>query len=88
MMNSRFVGIKRTQPPPPGPHLRAVQIISTAGMENIREELVRVAKTGTDPVEQAAVLTWALQYAGAYFRTPRGSLRRAFPKDMRKVSFG
>lgn len=88
MMDYEWMGIKRTQPLPPGPHPRAVQIISTAEMENIREELVRVAKPGTDPMEQASVLTWALQYAGAYFRTPQGSLRRAFPKDMRKVSFG
>jgi len=64
-----------------------VQLVTTAEMENIREELQRVSTPGTDPVEQASVLTWALQYAGAYFKTPRGSLRRAFPKDMRKIRF-
>jgi hypothetical protein len=64
-----------------------VALITTAEMENIREELQRVSQPGTDPVEQASVLTWALQYAGAYFKTPRGSLRRAFPKDMRKIKF-
>jgi len=65
----------------------SVALITTAEMENIREELQRVSQPGTDPVEQASVLTWALQYAGAYFKTPRGSLRRAFPKDMRKIKF-
>jgi hypothetical protein len=64
-----------------------VALITTAEMENIREQLQRDSQPGTDPVEQASVLTWALQYAGAYFKTPRGSLRRAFPKDMRKIKF-
>ena len=90
MMDSGWLGMDRTPLPAPfpGPTRRPVQIITTAEMENIREELQRVAKQGTDPVEQASVVTWALQYANAYFKTPQGSLRRAFPKNMRKISFG
>jgi len=57
-----------------------VKVISLEEMANIGEELKRVSEPGTPPAAQAQVLAWAMTYAGAYYRTRRGELRRVFPK--------
>lgn len=63
------------------------QIVSTAELMLIREQLEQVSRPGTDPLKQAAVITWAMQFKNAYFHTARGSLRRVFPKPSGTVIF-
>jgi hypothetical protein len=65
----------------------APSIVSTADLERIRLELERVSKPGTDPIERASVITWALSYSASYFRTARGNLRRVFPKGKATIDF-
>jgi hypothetical protein len=57
-----------------------VKIISLDNMRDIAAELERVAAPATSSHARAQVLAWAMQYAGAYYRTARGELRRVFPK--------
>lgn len=64
-----------------------LRIVSAAELMLIREQLEQVSRPGTDPLKQAAVLTWAMQYQGAYFHTRGGGLRRVFPKATEIVLF-
>lgn len=66
---------------------RPASIVSTADLERIRLELERVSKPGTDPIEKASVITWAMSYSSSYFRTARGNLRRVFPKGRSTIDF-
>jgi hypothetical protein len=66
---------------------KRVRIVSIAEMMEIRNQLERVSRPGTDPLRQAAVLTLAMQYMGAYYKTGKGTLRRVFPKASESVLF-
>jgi hypothetical protein len=66
---------------------KGVRIVSIAEMMQIRNELERVSRPGTSPVDQAAVLTLAMQFAGTYYKTGKGQLRRTFPKATEVVLF-
>ena len=64
-----------------------VRIVSIAEMIEMREQLEQVCRPGTDPVKQAAVITWAMQYRNAYYYTSKRTLRRVFPKATDVVLF-
>jgi hypothetical protein len=64
----------------------SVRIFSIAEMQQVRAELERVS-TSKDPIEQAAVVGWAMGFANSYFRTERGNLIRMFPKGRAEMIF-
>lgn len=76
---------------PPNRHaahtVPSVRILSTDQMREIAAELERIAEPGISPVERTQVLTWAMTFAGAYFRTKSGALRRVFPKGVAAEHF-
>lgn len=66
---------------------KSVRIVSIAEMMQIRNELERVSRPGSTAIDQAAVLTLAMQFAGAYYKTGTGQLRRVFPRATETVIF-
>lgn len=64
-----------------------VRIVSLAEMMLVREQLEKATVPGVDPAQQAAVITWASQYEGAYYYTRNRCLRRLFPKATEVVLF-
>lgn len=64
-----------------------LRIVSLAEMMLVSDELRKVAQPGTDPAKQAAVITWASQYEGAYYYTKNRCLRRMFPKATEVILF-
>lgn len=64
-----------------------VTIVPLETLAQIREELERVSAPGVNVFEKAAVVSWAAQFADAYFYTRKGALRRVFPKGSRPIAF-
>lgn len=64
-----------------------VHIVSVVEMMEIRNRLEQVSRPGTDPLRQAAALSLAMQFMGAYYKTAKGTLRRVFPKASETVLF-